>query len=168
MIAQRAKIRLLGPGDVEAFRSIRLEALRNEPAAFASSFEDWARLSDEEWRRRLTDNPVFVAFDGTIPIGIMGLLRQRPSRMIHRATIVMVYVNPAYRGTGLSGHLLDVVFGHARESGVRQLELAASAENPTAIQFYRRRGFSDVGRIPGGYLHEGREIDEILMACRLS
>ncbi|RVI56975.1 GNAT family N-acetyltransferase, partial [Sinorhizobium meliloti] len=47
-----ATIRLLGIDEAEAFRSIRLEALRTEPAFFASSAEDWEKLPDEEWRRR--------------------------------------------------------------------------------------------------------------------
>ena len=64
-------IRLAGPDDVDAFRRIRLEALRAEPAAFSSTVAKWEALSDEEWRRRLT-NPVFIAFRDDEPVGIMG------------------------------------------------------------------------------------------------
>lgn len=161
-------IRLLGPEDVEVFRRIRLEALRSEPASFASSAEDWERLPDEEWRRRVTGNPIFVAFQDESPVGIMGLIRERSSKTAHRATIVMVYVQKRYRGTGLSRKLLDKVIVHARETGVRQLELAASVENPAAIRFYGNEGFREIGRIPGGFVHDGREIDEILMVRRIA
>lgn len=161
-------IRLLGPEDVEAFRQIRLEALRSEPASFASSVEDWEKLPDEEWRRRITGHPVFVAFQGEGPVGIMGLMRERSSKMAHRATLVAVYVRKSHRGTGLSRKLLDKVIAHAREHSIRQLELAASTENPAAIRFYLREGFREIGRIPAGFLHEGREIDEILMVRRIA
>jgi RimJ/RimL family protein N-acetyltransferase len=160
-------IRLLGQDDVDAFRRIRLEALRTEPAAYASRTEDWESLSDEEWRRRLTDNPVFVAFDDGEPVGIMGFIRQRSSKMAHRATIVMVYLREIMRGTGLAAELLAALTDHARKSGIRQLELAVSIENIGAIRFYQRAGFAEIGRFPGGYLDEGQEVDEILMACRL-
>jgi len=160
-------IRLLGPGDVEIFRRIRLEALRAEPAAFASSAEDWEALADDEWRRRLTDNPVLVAFRDSEPVGIMGLMRQRSSRMAHRATIVMVYLRENLRGAGLATALLRSLTDCARDRGIRQLELAVSVENPAAIRFYRREGFTDIGRIPGGFLHDGREIDQIMMARRI-
>jgi RimJ/RimL family protein N-acetyltransferase len=159
-------IRLLGPNDVDAFRRIRLEALRTEPAAYASRTEDWESLPDEEWRRRLTDNPVFVAFHDGEPVGIMGFIRQRSSKMAHRATIVMVYMREAVRGTGLATALLAALTDHARKAAIRQLELAVSVENKGAVRFYQRAGFAEVGRIPGGYLHEGREIDEIMMARR--
>ena len=45
-------IRCLQPGDEEVFRRIRLEALRAEPAAYASTAADWEALPPEEWDGR--------------------------------------------------------------------------------------------------------------------
>jgi len=160
-------IRHLSPEDFDVFRRIRLEALRAEPAVFASSAEDWENLPDEEWRRRLTVNSVLVDFHEEEPIAIMGLVRQTASKMAHRATIIMVYVRKDRRGGGHAKALLEAIVCHAREAGIRQLELAVSAENPAAIRFYRREGFVEAGRIAGGTIHEGREIDEILMMRRI-
>ncbi len=56
------EIRQLAPGDAHILKAMRLEALQLEPSAYASSFSDWAALSDDEWRDRLK-MPVFVAFD---------------------------------------------------------------------------------------------------------
>ncbi|RFB93625.1 GNAT family N-acetyltransferase [Rhizobium leguminosarum bv. trifolii] len=166
MNASGVTIRHIQAGEAEAFRRIRLEALRTEPSSFASRYEDWAALSLAEWRSRLSE-PVFIAFQDNEPVGIMGLLRQRSSKMAHRATIIMVYIAKSLRGTGLAGRLLHVVSDHARHIGIRQLELFVSAENPAAIRFYQRQGFSEVGRIPAGVLEEGREIDDVIMARRL-
>ncbi|MFT4180443.1 MAG: GNAT family N-acetyltransferase [Rhizobium sp.] len=166
MSGNGAIVRLINADDVDTFRRIRLEALRSDPASFASSVEDWEALSDEEWRRRLSD-PVFVAFQGEEPVGIMGLLRQRSSKMAHRATLIMVYVRRDFRRTGLAKDLLDVVGDYARGAGILQLELVVSAENPAAIGFYRRQGFIEIGRIPAGVRHDGREIDDIMMARHL-
>lgn len=160
-------IRLLGPDDVGVFRAIRLEALREEPAAFASSAADWEGLSADEWRIRLVENSVFVAFDDDEPVGIMGLSRQRSGKMAHRAMIIMVYLRKDTRGTGIASELLRSLTDHARGSGIRQLELMVTAANPAAQRFYEREGFREIGRIPGGFLHEGREIDEIMMARRI-
>jgi ribosomal protein S18 acetylase RimI-like enzyme len=49
----------------------------------------------------------------------------------------------------------------------RQIELSVSVENAAAIRFYRREGFVEIGCSPGGFLHEGREIDDLLMAKRV-
>lgn len=160
-------IRLLTAADVDAFRRLRLEALRAEPASYASSAADWEALADEEWRRRVTGNSVFAAFEDGEPIGLMGLIRQSASKIAHRATIVMVYVRADRRGRGVAKGLLYALTDHARTMGIRQLELAVSVENPAAIRFYEREGFAGIGRIRGGFLHEGREIDEIVMARRI-
>lgn len=160
-------IRHLAPEDFDVFRRIRLEALRAEPAVFASSAADWEKLPDDEWRRRLTAAAVFVDFHEEEPVAIMGLIRQGASKMAHRATVVMVYVRRDRRGGGHAKALLEAIVRHAREAGIRQLELAVSGENPAAIRFYRREGFVEAGRIAGGTIHEGREIDEILMTRRI-
>lgn len=163
----RILIRRISPDEIDVFRRIRLEALRCAPASFASRFEDWIILPDEEWRRRLAD-PVFVAFSNSEPIGIMGLLRFRPSKMAHRATLVSVYVRKSERGTGIAADLLSVVSNEARGLGILQLELAVNAENSAALRFYRGNGFIEVGRIPGGLMDGERKIDDILMIRRLS
>lgn len=160
-------LKLLDPNDFEIFKRIRLEALRVAPEAFASSLADWESLPDEEWRRRLTNNPVVVSFSGDEPVGIMGLMRQQASKMAHRATIIMVYLRDTERGDGRAVAMLNLLLEHARALGIRQVELAVSAENPAAIRFYQREGFHEIGRIPAGFLHEGREIDEIVMARSL-
>ncbi len=160
-------IRLLASDDVEVFQRIRLEALRAEPGAYASTVEEWEILADDEWRRRLTENPVFAAFQGNEAVGIMGLMRQRASKMAHRATIIMVFLHADCRGTGLAGALLETLTDYARAQGIRQLELAVTAENVQAYRFYRRQGFAEIGRVPGGFLHAGREIDDIMMARRI-
>jgi RimJ/RimL family protein N-acetyltransferase len=79
----------------------------------------------------------------------------------------MVYLRESFRGTGLARDLLAAVVDFARHEEILQLELAVSAENPGAIGFYRREGFSEVGRIPGGLLDGGREIDDVIMVRRL-
>lgn len=161
-------LKLLDPDDFEIFKRIRLEALRAAPEAFASSAAEWESLPDEEWRRRLTNNPVVVSFRDQEPVGIMGLMRQQASKMAHRATIVMVYLRGSERGSGHAVAMLNLLLDHARTLGIRQVELAVSAENPAAVRFYLREGFHEIGHVPGGFLHEGREIDEIVMARRLT
>lgn len=164
---ERVSIRRIAPAEIDVFRRIRLEALRCEPASFASRFEDWATLPNEEWRQRLND-PVFVAFSKSEPIGIMKLVRFRPHKMAHRATLVSVYVRKSERGTGIAAGLLSVVSDHARYLGILQLELAVNAENSAALCFYQRHGFVEFGRIPAGVLDGDREIDDVIMVRRLN
>jgi ribosomal protein S18 acetylase RimI-like enzyme len=159
-------IRMLSPGDVAAFRAIRIESLRQDPHAFASREDDWLRISEADWRQHLVGNTIFAAFEGETPVAIMGLMRQRAAKMAHRATIIMVYIRAIWRGSGLAKAMLDMLESHAAITNIRQLELAVRADNAGAIAFYLKAGFAEFGRIPGGFLEDGQEFDEILMARR--
>lgn len=167
MIEHMTIIRRLEIADLEAFRRVRLEALLYEPASFTSTYSDWVALPDNDWRERLND-PVFAIFRDSEPVGLTGLVRERLPRAAHRASITMVYIRKDVRGRGLAKSLLDRVAKFAWDNGVTQLELTVSAENPVAISFYRREGFVEIGRIPAGFIHEGREIDDVLMVRHLA
>lgn len=166
MTENSTTIRRLEATDVDIFKRIRLEALRAAPSAYAATYEDWARLSDEEWRARMSE-PVFAVLRGDEPVGLAGLMRQRSSKMAHRATIVMVYLRESLRGTGLASGLMRALAADARDMGIRQLELTVSAENPAAVRFYKHEGFIEVGQIPAALLDDGREIDELVMVRRI-
>jgi len=167
MIKGEIETKLLDHTDVDVFRQIRLEALEREPAAFASSYHDWLGLSENEWVKRLSHNIVLVAFRQSEPVGIMGLMRQKPSKMAHRASLIMVYVRKEERGTQVATNLFGMIVRAAAEHGISQLELSVSVENPAAFRFYQRMGFEEIGRIPAGVVHGGEEIDDILMVRRL-
>jgi RimJ/RimL family protein N-acetyltransferase len=145
------EIRQLNVDDVGVFRAIRLEALRLEPSAYASDPEDWASLSDEQWRDRL-QVPIFVAFRGGEPVGIMGLLRQQPSKMKQRSTLIMVYLRASERGKGLARGLLEAVVEFAAQNGIFQIELNVSSQNDRAICFYERSDFRKIGLLPAGMI----------------
>jgi ribosomal protein S18 acetylase RimI-like enzyme len=165
---QDLTFRRLTHSDLEAFKSIRLEALRTEPENFASNAADWEQKSDEDWLAILSQTPIFAGFDiQNRPLAIMGLILERAKKMAHRATIVMVYTTPKARGQGLAKALLNSLINYAQSEGIVQLELQASAENPEALGFYTSQGFEQIGRIPGGFRHDGREIDDVLMARRI-
>ncbi len=160
-------IKKLTDADVEVFKELRLEALHCEPASYASSFEDWVNLSRQEWLVRMSDCTIFAGYKGEHPVGSMALMPQRPSKMAHRASIIMVYVHKSEHGTGLAVSLLETLTNYAHECAISQLELSVSAENAVAIGFYLKQGFSKTRLIPGGYRHEGRDIDDVLMIRRI-
>ena len=81
-------IRALTEADLEAFKTIRLEALRKEREAFASHYQDWAQLSDQDWLSRLVQSHVHGAFASGEIVGLIGLLPETAIKMrssrVHR------------------------------------------------------------------------------------
>ncbi len=45
-------IRHSTPADVDSFRELRLEALKNHPTAFGADYEEYAARPNEYWQKR--------------------------------------------------------------------------------------------------------------------
>lgn len=162
MSPENISYRRIVAGEGNLFKQIWLQALRSTPSSYASVLQDWQDLPDEEWNRRLAD-PVFGAFSGCDPIGLMGLIRKHPAKLRHRAVVVMAYVREDYRRMGTASGLLQHVSSFAKSEGILQLELCVSAENTPAIEFYGRQHFSQLCKLPSGLIEDGRHISEVQM-----
>lgn len=161
------QIRRISTAEMNVFRQIRLEALRCEPEVFASVYTDWLKFSDAEWNARM-NIPIFVAFVEDKPVGLMALKRLTPPKMMHRATLMMVYINRRFRGSGLAAMLLDAVVSFAENNGITQIELGVRADNASAIRFYLSSGFIRVGDVLHGYADARGIFDEMLMIRQLN
>lgn len=70
-------IRLLQPSDAQAYRDLRLEALRSSPEAFGSSYEEEALLALETIEARIPSsgpNAIFGAFADQALVGMAGFV----------------------------------------------------------------------------------------------
>ena len=92
-------------------KQLRLEALREEPAAFASSYQDELAFGDDVWRARLTSaaqrdgNMTFFAeVDGAL-IGMAGAGWPSKAKLRHVAEVYGVYVSADMRGKGTASRL---------------------------------------------------------------
>ena len=88
----------------------------------------------------------FVAYsDEGTPLGCGGLRQLDPTE----GEVKRMYVAPASRGSGVSTALLRTLEEYAREHGWRRLVLETGDQQPDAVRFYEREGYS---RIPNfGY-----------------
>jgi ribosomal protein S18 acetylase RimI-like enzyme len=62
-----------------------------------------------------------------------------------RLSLGNVYLDPAYRGTGLADDLVARGIQHAREDGAEEFSLEVDADNDRALAYYEKLGF-DVAR----------------------
>jgi ribosomal protein S18 acetylase RimI-like enzyme len=144
------EIRVLTEADASACRLLRLEGLRDYPTAFASSYDEEREIAVGTVAERLgpTENGVvFGAFDGESLIGMVGIERERRSKLRHKALIWGMYVTPTCRRTGVGNRLLQSVLDYAatRMPGLKQINLCVNTSNTPAIEMYRRAGFEPFG-----------------------
>jgi ribosomal protein S18 acetylase RimI-like enzyme len=140
------RIRRLEPGEAAQLRELRLRALRDDPGAFAESYESALALPPERWEEWAAQDRsvIVVAIDGERWVGMVSC-RLR-DELPHGAWLSALWVDPAARGTGLGTRLIDAVAEWARECGRRTLNLSVTTNNSAAAALYARAGFVETGR----------------------
>jgi RimJ/RimL family protein N-acetyltransferase len=160
-------IRRLRAEDAAAFRTIRLEALRDSPTAFGSSHHEEAARPLEWFAAELApEGPraMFGAFLEERLVGIVGLAPEPAAKERHRAVIRSMFVTPAARGRGVAASLLRHVLAEAdRLPGVWQVILTVTAGNHAAERLYRAHGFTLYGRLPAALHVDGYYYDDVMM-----
>ena len=173
MLNRTMDIRFLISQDIDAYRDLRLHALRESPTAFASSFEQEAQypLTAFAHRLHLDDdvNGVFGAFgDGDRLVGMLGFSRETRLKRAHVGALWSLYVLPEFRGQGVGARLLDGAIANARQlSGLRQITLSVTAGNVAAGSLYRSRGFESFGLARAASCLDGNYFDEEYLALHL-
>lgn len=147
------QIRRLTARDADAFREVRLRSLREDPAAFTNSLEEFSRQPMERVRARLTgegaDDFMLGAFlDGEL-VGTVGFYRETALKLRHKGHIVTMYVTPEARGRGLGKALLQEALRRIRAlSGLKQVLLGVVVTQTAARHLYESLGFEAYGREP--------------------
>jgi ribosomal protein S18 acetylase RimI-like enzyme len=138
------RIRRLRADEVEPLRELRLRALRADPGAFAETFEEARDRPLADWASWAADasRVIVVAIDGERWVGMAACRRlERGS-----SWLTALWVDPAVRGAGLGGRLIDAAAEWAREQGAATVELSVTTNNDPAAGLYARAGFTETGR----------------------
>jgi RimJ/RimL family protein N-acetyltransferase len=155
-------IRLLVLADADAFRSIRLEGLRDAPEAFGSTFEKESSEPGQYFVDRLTRNTVFGGFAGDRLVGVAGFYSFEDTKSRHKGVLWGMYIKPEARGSGLATALVETLLEHA-DKVVEQVQLTVVADNPRARRFHQRMGFVEYGLEERALKYNGAYFDEVLM-----
>jgi ribosomal protein S18 acetylase RimI-like enzyme len=131
-------VRTLDGDDWQAFRQVRLAALRDAPDAFASSYEEEQDYDEAFWRLRLGRSSRLLASLDEQPVGIVSVGRAQEDDV---AELFGMWVVPEQRGKGVAWQLTEAAAEHARQLGRRALKLWVSTDNGRAVAFFSSYGF---------------------------
>lgn len=162
MDAHLPDIRPIRASDADAWRALRLQALKQEPASFATSYEEAAALDPEAFAGGIPagDGPdvLFGLFVEGALEGAAGFAVQGGSKRRHKGLLWGVYVRPEWRGRGFGKALVQRVIDHAR-GRVALLQICVTVGNE-ARRVYAALGFRPYGLEPAALRVDGIDFDE--------
>lgn len=157
------------PEDAQLFRSIRLQALKDSPEAFGSTYTSAIEREQKSWQKQLDStvtgrlrNTQF-AFSHDECVGLAALYREEA---VTHGDIIMMWVSPRHRGSDAGSLLVSRLLDWAREVDLETVYLNVTGSNDRAIHFYKKCGFSPTGE--GIDVDASRGLYGIRMMKRLS
>lgn len=152
-------VRPMHSKETAVYREVRLLALRTNPEAFASSFEEEVAVDEALFAKRLSTGLTFGAWSGDQLIGSLGLALRDKVRLRHKGVLWGMFVRPEARGYGAGKQLLGAALAHARTC-CEEVLLTVIEGNHAAKGLYTAAGFVEYGREPSAikigsdYYHE--------------
>lgn len=157
----------------QKYKKIRLEALKNDPQAFGSSYERENQKSDNEWEEKLKlsntadSKKIFVGIDNDSN-GFLAIGGAYAENDLGEWNVIAIYVDPEYRGQGVSKVLLSEIINTLTVRGnVRRLILRVNVNQQAAVNLYRSLGFVIINKEGKQLLGDGNFYDEFEMALDL-
>jgi GNAT superfamily N-acetyltransferase len=138
-------IRPVAAGQAPALRALRLRALADAPAAFASTHSDESALEDGHWQRLVDETTagahatVAVAVDGTRWVGMAAGGWFQRDRGI--AQLWGLWVDPAARASGTGAALVRAVRDWSSAAGASFIRLGVIEPADGLRRFYAGLGF---------------------------
>ncbi|MDN3018321.1 GNAT family N-acetyltransferase [Paenibacillus sp. BSR1-1] len=144
------EVRLLEAADAEKYWELRLEALKQNPEAFLTSYEDAIKRENPigQTARNFSQpgNYTFGAFENGELIGVVTLLQEQAEKIKHRANIYAMYVTLSKRGTGVGEALMTEAIKKAKSvEAIEKINLSVIATNEKAKKLYTKLGFKEYG-----------------------
>ncbi len=135
-------IERLLPGDWQRFRRLRLDALKDSPDAFWTTYEESLAQPEDFWRNRL-QVPRVAYFTTSADEGLVGVGPDINDDA--EAVLISMWVSPDARGRGVGERLARVAIDFARGDGFVAIRLEVVDTNESAIRLYERLGFVPSG-----------------------
>jgi ribosomal protein S18 acetylase RimI-like enzyme len=136
------ELRAVGADDWQAMRDIRLDALRDAPYAFSSTYAREAAYPQETWLAHAANSILAYRPEfGSGPVGLVAGIQEVPGVL----ELVSMWVRPQARGRQVGSALVEAIVERARSGQLPQVHLWVTESNKPARRLYERCGFSPTG-----------------------
>lgn len=116
--------------------------IQNQEFGVAITLEEQPDLLDVDRYYRQGGGELWVAVEDGRVAGTIALVDNGDGV----GSLRKMFVDPAFRGSGIAARLLTVLLDHARARGLRTIYLGTTARYLAAHRFYEKSGFSRIER----------------------
>lgn len=169
-MAEKVSIGRIVSEDWQLYRTLRLDALLESPAAFATIFEEERSQSDDDWISKVSHfalsekQRMFVAKTEDRMVGMLGVLFDPRHKRRHIATVVSVYITQDFRGKGISKKLMATMLEDVQKVPyIHKVKLMVNPKQTEAIGLYKVFGFHEVGKLEKEVEIDNTYYDMLLM-----
>ncbi|MBL7518609.1 GNAT family N-acetyltransferase [Frankia sp. CNm7] len=138
------EIRTLDKGEWAVLRELRLQALTDAPAAFASTATRESGFAESDWHTRMESCSWFVAWEDQHQVGLVAGSAEFGDSPDDRH-LLSLWVAPPWRRRGVAHSLVETVAAWAADDAATSLSLWVADNNVPAIALYERLGFQRTG-----------------------
>jgi ribosomal protein S18 acetylase RimI-like enzyme len=136
------ELRTVGADDWRVMRDIRLDALREAPYAFGSTYAEAAAYPQETWMAHAASSILAYRPElGSGPVGLVASIQEVPGVL----ELVSMWVRPRARGRQVGSALVGAIVERARTRQLPQVHLWVTESNKPARRLYEGCGFSPTG-----------------------
>lgn len=143
----------LGPERWREYRTLRLDSLHAEPAAFGATYASASAKPDEFWITRLEDSaadPLRVLLFAEVEGRLVGMIGAHPEEgAVH---LISMFVRSEQRGRGIGRLLVEALIEQVRtHNPATEIRLQVRPSQAAAVRLYERCGFlrSGVAEVEG-------------------
>ena len=152
------KVEVIGPEDWNEYRDIWLEALEQDPQAFAASLKLESRKTEEDWRGELLKDEEFciLAKSGSLPVSMVDV-REQKKGFWH---VVSFYTKGDFRKKGIGEEVIKKVLEEIKKKGGKKVTLVVNTgkEQDGAFRLYEKLGFKTESTSMYGFRVMGKDI----------
>ncbi|ARU63906.1 hypothetical protein CBW65_13505 [Tumebacillus avium] len=143
--------------------AVQLVALDNIAWSTDSAVSDNSWNSTEEYLDRCPPGSQIVAESEGVVCGYVQSRNPTGLPSNDHVAELSIAVHPDYQGKGVGRQLMQAIEDKALREGKRKVALRVLATNSGAIEFYKRCGYIEQGRLVQEFFLNGQYVDDLMM-----
>jgi ribosomal protein S18 acetylase RimI-like enzyme len=166
LIDKSMKVKRVTSADWQEYKKIRLEALKNEPQAFGSSYNRESERTESEWQNKLAKSEdlngtsfSYAALREGVFVAIGGAYQDNNKQW----NIIAVYTKKEFRGQGLGQKVFESIINELKARKIKKAYLCVNTLQVAAQALYKKNGFVVKRIIKDQLLGDGKYYDEVEM-----